>query len=739
MASRTAIALRSLVRAVTVAAGWQLAQAQAGAAAPSQDPARPVRRSGAQILRAAGVLRDPATRKHVADELDRYDRERRGETQARASRLGLPLRGSLTGGGGWELMGFEGDQPIYFTTLNINAAIATGANLLQAAPYAVNGDGGTIGVWDEGAARVTHREFGGRVTSMDGAAVSIHSTHVIGTVCAAGVEPLAKGMAPAVRVDSYDWANAPSEMAQRGAAYPGETGKINISNHSYGPYAGWVYTASAVYTWLPTFTWYGSGADAAAVETDFGKYDTFAQEADSLASSLPYYLTFWAAGNDRGYINGVKLVNGSAVALSPGGEAVSYDASLHPPSDDTYRGGYDTMSGSALAKNVVGVGSVIDLVTDGQRDLSKAKVNSWSSWGPADDGRIKPDLVANGYSLYSCTSGSDASYGGMNGTSQASPSAAGTAQLLLHLFGTLFANHSLRASTLKALLIHTADDCGNAGPDYAYGWGLINAKAAADLLQDYRTHPGTRRVAEDRVATSRTGVSFSFVWDGAGPIRATLCWTDPAGEATGQHDLRTPRLVNNLDLRVMGPDGTVYQPWVMPFVGDWTTNTLAAPATTGSNTTDNVEQVLVASPGMAGTYTARVTFSGPLANGSQSFSLVLSGAADGSAAPAPLLTAATPSTGAGEMSFALTGDRFMLGADVRLTRAGQPDVPAAAIEVLGDTVTARMDTTGMARGWWNLALTNPDGQTAVLANAFVLIADAGSPPRISKGTVVSLR
>jgi hypothetical protein len=102
------------------------------------------------------------------------------------------------------------------------------------------------------------------VVSRDGAGVvHDHSTHVVGTICAAGIDSLAKGMAPAVLVDSYDWNDDQGEMTMRGAAYPGEADKIKVSNHSYGMVAGWGYSGN------PKFTWYGTGFTASAIEDDF--------------------------------------------------------------------------------------------------------------------------------------------------------------------------------------------------------------------------------------------------------------------------------------------------------------------------------------------------------------------------------------------------------------------------------------------------------------------------------------
>lgn len=578
-------------------------------------------RPAAPLLAGAGELRDPEARRRVVEELSRADRGRRLETEARARRLGLALRGSLPDGGGWALMGFEGEKPLYYTTLNATAAITAGANRLWAAPYGADGSGATVGVWDEGSARQTHQEFGGRVSSVDGAPVSDHTTHVTGTICASGVVSNATGMARNACVANYDWNNDLAEMAAAGASAAGEPGKIYLSNHSYGIGSGWVRSGDV-------FFWQGTGTNATALDPTFGKYNTYARDTDALANGLPYYLMFWAAGNDRGYTATYNPVSGvSKVVLYAGGPTNLYDASQHPPCDGVYRGGFDTMSYHALAKNVVSVGSVYDAVVGGVRTVSNAKGSSWSSWGPADDGRIKPDLVAHGYLLYSCKSGGDSAYGTYSGTSQASAGAAGAAQLLASYYHALHTNRWMRASTLKALLLHTADDLGTPGPDYKTGWGLLNVQAAAELLRASRASPGLRGVTEACVATNRPSVTIPFTWDGASPIRATLCWTDPAGAPVAEGDWRQASLVNDLNLSVTAPDRTLFLPWVMPFVGDWSTNAYERAAVTGTNAVDNVEQVLIAAPASAGVYKATVSFRGPLAAGSQPFALLLSGTA----------------------------------------------------------------------------------------------------------------
>ena len=441
---------------------------------------------------------------------------------------------------------------------------------------------------------------------------------------------------------------------------------------------------------------------------------TTSATADSLAASLPYYLIFRSAGNDRAD----NPATGASVALVPGGSTVSYNPAQHPPGDAVYKSGYDTIGYDAVAKNVMTIGAVADAVSGGVRAPANGTMTYFSSWGPTDDGRIKPDVVANGDNLYSSLATSDSAYAYYSGTSMASPNATGSALLLINVFDNLFPGHAMRASTLKALLINTADDLGNAGPDYQYGWGLINVKAAADALTAYHASPGNARVIEGRVTSTALTRTHTFTWDGVSPIRATLVWTDPASTAITTHDSRTARLVNDLDLKITVPGGANFSPYVMPYVGDWTNAKLSAVATTGVNHTDNVEQVFIAAPSAAGVYQAVVTVTGSLTNGVQNYSLIISGSADAAAA-APSTSAVSPTAGrSGPIVFNITGANILVGATVKLTKSGQPDITATAVEALGDTVKCRADITGGASGLWNVVVTNPDGQSATLANGF---------------------
>jgi hypothetical protein len=247
-------------------------------------------------------------------------------------------------------------------------------------------------------------------------------------------------------------------------------------------------------------------------------------------------------------------------------------------------------------------------------------MTSFSGWGPTDDGRIKPDVVTNGITLYSPTASSDTSYASYSGTSVASPGAAGAATLLVDYYGRLFPNDAMRAGTLKALMIHTADDLGQAGPDYKFGWGLLNTQAAAEQIRDHYRFPGASLIVEDVLDAVSPVRTYSFEWDGHSDIWATLCWTDPPGPSTSALDNPTPRLVNDLDLRVEGPGGSVtYYPYVLnPAAPD-------QPATTGDNIRDNVEQVVIPCADAPTQYTVWVSYKGTLTNGQQHFSLVMNG------------------------------------------------------------------------------------------------------------------
>ncbi len=552
----------------------------------------------------AAFAMNPAAREAYADQNAQRAISLREKAHALAIQNGLLPEGIVNGREfAWDAV-INGR--IYVkATCNQNAAISTATDAIrQSSPYHLDGSGLTIGLWDGGSPRHSHREFEGRTRSTEQGSTSSHATHVCGTLCAVGIKPAAKGMAPAVSIVSYDWDNDYGEMALAGMAAPSETNMIQVSNHSYGYQAGWFDSI-----------WYGTWG---ASESDgFGLYDTFCAQADEVCYGAPYLLPFKAAGNDR---SDSAPAAGSVFTYFSNGvsRTKSYVPGVDPPSDNWDSGGYDTIPYDANAKNIMTVGAVSDAVAGSLRQLSEAVVTSFSAWGPADDGRVKPDIVANGSGLNSATGSGDAAYQTLSGTSMACPNAAGTGLLLTEHYQELFPGQAMLASTLKGLMIHTADDLGRPGPDYIYGWGLLNALAAAQHIDRHASSPDAFRMHEDRLQPGWTN-RISFAWNNTSAIKATLCWTDPPGTEKFTLDDRTPVLVHDLDLRIIAPDGSVYRPFVL------NVNNPVSTATTGDNDVDNVEQVIIAAPSLAGDYEVVISAKNEIADEGQRYSLLLSG------------------------------------------------------------------------------------------------------------------
>ena len=549
------------------------------------DPSRSI----SEILESADMS-DPETRAAVVEFMSNREKIRYQAVLAKAKLLGIPVRLDGPGHKVSILYDFRGEEPLYRTTLNANAAISTGANLIrQTAPYNLDGSGIKVGVWDGGSVRNTHQEFNTtRVVKKNSTvAVDDHATHVAGTIGASGFQASAKGMAPLVAIDSWDWNSDYSEMTSSGAASAtADATKIPLSNHSYG------YNATAA---------------------DMGVYNSESAQTDSLAVSMSYYLICWAAGNEQDLL--------------------------------TAKGGFQSITYNGLSKNILTVGAVNDAVSGGVRSPSAGTMSTFSSWGPCDDGRIKPDLVANGVSVNSPIDTSDSAYASYNGTSMATPSATGSAALVAQIYAREFSGQRMRSSLMKALLIHTADDLGNAGPDYKFGWGLINVKAAADVVLAHKASLAAPKLIENSVTSSVSSRTHTFQWDGVTPIRATLCWTDPAGTAQADNS-RTANLRHNLDLTITAPNGTVLLPFVMPFVGNWSDAAMNSVATTGKNNVDTVEQVYLAAPTQLGAYTITVSRDGALTTSSQVYSLVVTGSENVEANPPPVVNITAPTNGA---------------------------------------------------------------------------------------------
>ncbi len=455
--------------------------------------------------------------------------------------------------------------------------------------------------------RTSHAELIGGVTWADDTftGYSDHSTHVAGTMVGLGVSASARGMAFAATVDAYDWGNDTSEMAAAAA------GGARISNHSYGYIRGWY-----LYNFT-TWYWYGVPSLSETEDVYFGFYDSSAQTWDQVAYNAPYYLIYKSAGNDRNDAGG-----GGHYAWIGG----TWTWTTQARGADGGALGYDSIGSQGCAKNIMTVGAVND-VPGGYSSPGSVVMSSFSGWGPTDDGRIKPDIVANGVGMWSSVAGSDTAYSSYSGTSMASPSAAGGSGLLVQHYRLTHGGSDMRAATLKGLIIHTADEAGAAdGPDYQNGWGLLNVDTAAQQITLDTTD--TDAIQELSLAQGQT-IQQTWSADGATVIKATIVWTDPAGTPPGLSlDPPTPMLVNDLDLRIIGPGNTIYEPWILNPADP------AAAATRGDNFRDNVEMVMIIAP-PAGSYRLEITHKGTLVNGPQDVTLILSRVDTGGPGPAP--------------------------------------------------------------------------------------------------------
>jgi len=535
--------------------------------------------------------------------------QEKAAAESLAARLGWPIRRRLAGGGVFEIqaLGSNG-QPVYCITNNLNAAKTISADKLWpggASGFNLSGVGIKLGIWDGGKVLPTHQELSGRVTQRDAVTrLEDHATHVSGTMIGKGVDAGAKGMAFEALLDAYDFNSDDPEMAAAAAA------GLKVSNHSYGFIRGWIFNFYNDGLWV----WFGDLNVNTREDYLFGFYDNNVRTWDQIAFNAPYYLIVKAAGNDR--TDAGPAPGTTHWVFQIGNSRVQSNDVRDPDGGNT---GYDTIGDLGVAKNILTIGAVND-IPGGYTNPSEVTVSSFSSWGPADDGRIKPDLAANGVSLRSSISSSNSAYANFSGTSMSTPNTSGTLGLLMQHYQNTHAGASPRAATLKALAIHSADEAGSsAGPDYKFGWGLLNALTAASVIS--ADAAGSAMINERSLANSRTD-TFSVNLNGGAPFRVTIAWTDPpATPVSPALDPSNKMLVNDLDLRVSN-NTTTFMPWIL------NRQNPAGAATTGDNLTDNVEQVFIASP-TPGRYVVAVSHKNTLLNGSQDYSLILTSAGPG--------------------------------------------------------------------------------------------------------------
>ena len=466
-------------------------------------------------------------------------------------------------------------QPIYIkskgTGLEMRSNVESGQLIRADSLYPggslgvnITGQNMVVGVWEPGVPRATHELLAGKVNIEANQLGSTtdsarnHATHVTGTIIGkAGLS----GDGTSARGIAYSATarnwDSDNDTAEMYAAGMA-VGGLLVSNHSYG-YAN----DNTIPVW------------------QFGAYDSESRAWDQVISSLMHYQPFVAAGNEQ-------QANGNPT-----------------------KGGYDLMTGASAAKNVVTVGAV----------NADKTMSSYSNWGPTDDGRLKPEIVARGTGINSATAAGDAAYSGSgadsSGTSYATPAAAAGALLLQQFYRERYAGGYMRSETLRALMLGTAEDLGRPGPDHQFGWGLLDLHKAASVIKQRTSPVGTYSCAEqiylpselrgaivdelyvNPVNNGAAECSRVVYARGGTPLVVNIAWNDDAGPeqtAADPVDPTTSRLVYNFDIEVNERStGKTYRPWKIPDMAHRTEDATLS-TTPFDDMGQNFKQVIIANP-----------------------------------------------------------------------------------------------------------------------------------------------
>lgn len=428
---------------------------------------------------------------------------------------------------------------------------------IGAAPYNLDGTDQIVAVWDAGVARDTHEQFQNaptgslinngtkRILKVNGSAsLHDHATHVTGTIIGDGTgNAQAQGYAYKSYLLSHLWNNIDAE--RRAARH---NWNHVADNHSYADFNG------------------GSN--------DWGEYNSGTQAVDITNRDL-LLCQVQSAGN---YQTGLGSAAGSA-GNKPFGNSNPTDS---VPTYNAHRNGF-----------------IIAAAKDNE-DLT-----GFSSCGPAEDGRLVPQFCANGEGLTSTISTGDSNYDSYSGTSMSGPSVCGSVVLLSQLWRREHNDQMFTPDVARAVLAQTCRDKYNVGPDYHFGFGIVDCQAAADLVMADKAGGGDRIFR----GTARSGdvKEYSFNVSTSDPVHIVLSWLDIWASTSA-----STTLVNDLDIEVEDPNGTTYYPY--SGVSSVSANDHSYTfTTTGPNRRDNIELVHVDSP-MQGNWILRVTANSVPAN-----------------------------------------------------------------------------------------------------------------------------
>ena len=302
------------------------------------------------------------------------------------------------------------------------------------------------------------------------------------------------------------------------------------------------------------------------------------------------YFNYFANGNyyldgvDTQYANlGVRITqssysNGTNAGYTALCRQMDEDAVQNPSLIHVFSAGnagsnwYTITGGHKQGKNVIATANVTwnDVIAGS------------SSRGPAHDGRVKPDVSAVGTSVFSTVQDNQGnpSYDSYTGTSMASPGVSGVMALLYQAYKANNNGMDPDGGLMKAVLMNSADDIGNPGPDYYYGYGRINARRAISDIED-------NNILIDSVSQGQTDTLVVSVPSNVSELRVMVFWTDPPANV-----LASRALVNNLNFTLVR-GGSSWQPWVL---NSTSTATLSQNAVRATDSLNNAEQVTLDNP-----------------------------------------------------------------------------------------------------------------------------------------------
>lgn len=342
------------------------------------------------------------------------------------------------------------------------------------------------------------------------------------------------------------------------------------------------------------------------------EYRTTTRDADAVVWQNPQLAVLVAAGNSGG-------LGGSA------GCGVGTD-----------------VGAAGNAKNVFSIGS-------NSRGAAGGAMSTFSSRGPTQDRRIKPDFTAQGGAILSA-SRTACGVVSNSGTSMATPTAAGLSALVREYLQRGFYPSGVEnpedalatpsAALIKAIMINGAQEITGTGttggaPSQSQGWGRINLGNSLHFQSDAR---GLWLVDESEGLETGEQAQHVLTVESGAPLIITLVWHDAPALVNAN-----PHGVNQLRLEVEAPDGSTWTQ-KLPLNGGLTNpNPVADTSTENYDDRNNVHNIEFPTPA-TGSYIVRVRGI-QVAQGPQPFALSATGKLLGLTQPDFILQAGGPAAG----------------------------------------------------------------------------------------------